>query len=131
MTVNESKNVADDAYQKLINNRELNDKELNDDKESDNDKELNDDKELDDKETSDNEQLNDDKELNDNNEDLYDVSDKEKEWQKCHNIEQTLSDSQDSLQQSNLHHSKHQIEKNLKDWSSEALFSLLEILTSE
>ena len=136
MTVNESRNTASSAYQKLINNKEsndneeLNDEELNDDEESDYNEELDDDEESDDEEMSDDEELNDNKELNNDNEDLYNISDKEEEQQKCHNIEQMLSDSQDSPQQSNLHYSKHQIEEDLKGWSPEALFSLLETLTS-
>ena len=136
IVTDKSENTVSDAYQKLINDRELNDDEELNDEESDDDEELNDseelndNEELDDEEAGDDEELNNDKELNDDNKDLYDVSDKEKEWQKCHNIEQTLPDPQDSLQQSNLCCSKCQIEENLKDWLSEALFSLSETLAS-
>ena len=121
IVTDKSENTVSDAYQKLINDRELNDDEELNDEESDDDEELNNDKELDDDEESDDEEadddgeLNDDEELNDDDEDLYNVSDKEKEQQKHHNIEQMLPDPQNNLQQLNLHHSKHQIEKNLKD----------------
>ena len=121
MTANKSEITVSDTHQKLINNRELNnDKELNDEesddnKELNNSEELNNDEELDNEEVRDNEELNNNKKLNNDNKDLYNVSDKKKEQQKCYNIEQMLSDSQDSLQQSNFHCSKCQIKKNSED----------------